>query len=103
MTVEPFTRGSDFGYDSFGVGEKLLARISPNATGVTVFDRLFECRSCGSFDGYASRPRTFAERYVLPLLFLRPVRCGRCFSRSLRSRWVSVHRQQPKSGSVASL
>jgi hypothetical protein len=68
----------------------------------TVFAKLFECRNCGSFNGYASRPRNFAERYILPLLFLRTVRCGDCYSRSFRTRWAPVQEQRrSKSGRAA--
>ena len=52
--------------------------------------RLFKCRNCGSIGGHVARPRTFGERYILPLLFLRPVRCGDCSTRYLRSRFVLV-------------
>jgi hypothetical protein len=34
------------------------------------------CRDCGSEVGFRSRRRNFAEKFILPLLFLRPVRCG---------------------------
>ena len=42
----------------------------------------FYCRWCGFQGAYRSRPRSFFERYVLPLLLLRPVRCERCFHRT---------------------
>jgi hypothetical protein len=47
-----------------------------------MYSRQFHCIDCGSTTGYRSRPRTFLERYILPMLFLRPVRCGDCFRRS---------------------
>jgi hypothetical protein len=34
--------------------------------------------------GFRSRRRTFAERFLLPLLLLKPVRCGECFRRDYR-------------------
>jgi len=46
--------------------------------------RLYRCPDCGNNVGFRSRPRTFAERYLLPLLLLRPVRCGHCFRRDYR-------------------
>jgi hypothetical protein len=52
--------------------------------------KLFQCEDCGSFEGYRSRPRTLTEKYVLPLLLLRPVRCGDCFRRCYRSIFVQV-------------
>jgi len=36
--------------------------------------KLFECRDCGGFHGYRSRPKNFTEKFLLPLMFLRPVR-----------------------------
>lgn len=44
--------------------------------------RQFQCRDCGGLAGYRSRRRSFVEKYLLPLLLLRPVRCGDCFRRS---------------------
>ncbi len=52
--------------------------------------KLFQCEDCGSFEGYRSRPRTLSEKYLLPLLLLRPVRCGDCFRRCYRSIFVLV-------------
>ncbi len=48
------------------------------------FSRSYQCRDCGSDVGFRSRRRTFIERFLLPLLFLRPVRCGECFRRDYR-------------------
>ena len=44
----------------------------------------FRCGSCGSDAGYASRPRNFFERYLIPLFLMKTVRCGDCYRRSLR-------------------
>jgi len=44
----------------------------------------YRCRDCGSEVGFRSRRRTLFERYLLPLFFLRPVRCGECFRRDYR-------------------
>jgi len=41
----------------------------------------FQCRHCRGVEGYESRPRTLIEKHILPLLFLRPVRCCACFRR----------------------
>ena len=50
--------------------------------------KTFYCgRHCGSHEGYLSGPRGFVEKYLLPLLLLRPVRCGICFRRY----YMSVH------------
>jgi hypothetical protein len=53
-----------------------------------MLSKSFQCSDCGSRDGYRSRPRTFAEKYILPVLCLRPVRCADCFRRSYQ--WVFV-------------
>jgi hypothetical protein len=55
-----------------------------------MFPRLFECKDCGGFNGYRSRPKNFSEKFLLPLLFLRPARCGDCFKRSYQSAFVKV-------------
>ena len=44
----------------------------------------FHCRDCGHDVGFRSRRRSFSERYLLPLLLLKPVRCGECFRRDYR-------------------
>jgi hypothetical protein len=60
----------------------MYSRISPkNWDG---FFREFRCANCGSDAGYASRPRNFLERYLARIVFLRAVRCGDCYRRSLR-------------------
>ncbi len=46
----------------------------------------FRCRDCSSEIGFRSRRRTFFERYVLPLVLMKPVRCGECFRRDYR--WI---------------
>jgi hypothetical protein len=48
-------------------------------------------------NGYRSRPKNFTERYLLPLLLLRPARCGDCFKRSYQSAFAKVRpRREPK-------
>ena len=42
------------------------------------------CRSCGSSEGYASRPRNWIEKFILPFIGLQPARCGDCYQRSWR-------------------
>lgn len=49
----------------------------------------FRCRGCGAHEAVRSRPRGFFEAYVLPIFFLQPVRCDRCYLRSYVSRSVS--------------
>ena len=55
-----------------------------------MLSRQFQCRDCGGLAGYRSRRRSFVEKYLLPLLLLRPVRCGDCFRRSYRPLFVPV-------------
>jgi hypothetical protein len=55
-----------------------------------MLSKQFQCRDCGSPNGYRSRPRTFTEKYILPALYLRPVRCGDCFRRFYRPLFVQV-------------
>ena len=49
-----------------------------------LFFTTFRCHSCGSYEGFASRPRNFVETYVLGPLSLRPARCADCYRRSWR-------------------
>ena len=53
-----------------------------------VLSKGFKCADCGSVVAYVSRRRTFAERFVLPALFMRPLRCGECYRRSYRPVYV---------------
>jgi len=59
-----------------------------------MFSNLFQCQDCGGFNGYRSRPRNLTEKYILPMLLLRPVRCGDCFRRSLQTVFVQVRERQ---------
>lgn len=66
-----------------------------------MFRRRFRCEDCGGVNGYRSRPRSLTERFLLPLLFLRPVRCGGCFRRSYQS-WFAPVRERRVSKSADS-
>jgi hypothetical protein len=44
----------------------------------------YRCRDCGSHTGFRSRRRSLAERFLLPLFLLHPVRCAECFRRDYR-------------------
>ena len=46
--------------------------------------KVYRCRDCGRQQGFRSRPHTFMERYILPLLMMQPVRCAACFRRDYR-------------------
>jgi hypothetical protein len=59
--------------------------------------KLFQCRDCGGLVAYRSRPKSFTEKYILPALWLRSVRCGNCFRRSYQLGSVRVRERQPKS------
>jgi hypothetical protein len=50
----------------------------------------FQCVDCGCVEGYRSRPRNLIEKYILPVLGLRPVRCADCFRRSYQPFFVVV-------------
>jgi hypothetical protein len=50
----------------------------------------FFCRDCGSSQAYRSRARSFFERFLLPLVLLRPVRCADCFRRCYAPVFVEV-------------
>jgi hypothetical protein len=50
----------------------------------------YRCDDCGSKTGYRSRRRTWSERFILPLLLLRPVRCAECFRRDYRMIFTPV-------------
>ena len=52
--------------------------------------REFHCRRCGPQDALRSSPRGFFEKYILPFLFLRVVRCERCYHRRYIFRSVPV-------------
>jgi len=54
------------------------------------------CRDCGSDVGFRSRRRSFAERYLLPLFLLQPVRCGECFRRDYRLIFTQVRDRMPE-------
>ena len=68
-----------------------------------VFSGEFHCPGCGGQLAYRSRPRGFFEAYVLPIFFLQPVRCDRCYLRSYVPRFVPARERtqfesrQPKS------
>jgi hypothetical protein len=51
----------------------------------------YQCSDCGSHLGFRSRRRTFSERYLVPLLLLQPVRCGKCFRRDYQVIFTRVN------------
>jgi hypothetical protein len=56
----------------------------------------YHCYDCGSDTGFRSRRRTFAERYLLPIFLLQPVRCAECFRRDYRLLFVPVKERSPE-------
>jgi hypothetical protein len=54
----------------------------------------YQCPDCGGSEAYRSRRRTFLEKYVLPLLLLRPVRCAKCFRKTRASILVQVRSRE---------
>jgi hypothetical protein len=69
------------------IARNCFARLSPR---FVMFPTLFQCKDCGGFTGYRSRPKDLTERFLLPLLLLRPTRCGDCFKRTYQSVFVKV-------------
>lgn len=63
-----------------------------------LFFTTFRCHHCGSFEGYASRPRNFVETYILGLFLLRPARCADCYRRSWRPARVPLMSRQDQLG-----
>src|SRR5580693_9892186 len=108
-----FTSGADG--DAFSSGEIWLSIrnfasylglewTNPGGNFVTPFSgpswsRFFEefhCRECGFQAAYRSRPRSFFEKHVLPLLLLQTVRCERCYRRGYVFRTIpTLERFQP--------
>jgi len=62
----------------------------------------YRCRDCGSEVGFRSRRRTIIERFILPLLFLQPVRCGECFRRDYRLIFTKVRERLSDVSKIAS-
>jgi hypothetical protein len=50
----------------------------------------FHCSKCNGDEAYHSRPRGLLEKYLLPLLLLKPVRCEHCYHRVYVFRSVSA-------------
>jgi hypothetical protein len=70
----------------------MSARRHPQV--LLAFFTRFVCHGCWSERGYLSRPRSFAEKYVLPIFLLRPVRCADCYQRSVRPFTVALSRRR---------
>ena len=60
-----------------------------------MFSSHYRCSDCGGSEGFRSRRRSFVEKYLLPFLFLRPVRCAKCFRRSHASVFAGVREREP--------
>lgn len=61
-----------------------------------MFSSQFHCPDCGSSEAYRSRPRTFVEKYILPLVLLHPARCANCFRRSHASTFARTRERSEK-------
>jgi len=55
----------------------------------------YRCRDCGREVGFRSQPCNLVERFILPLLLMRPVRCARCFRRDYRLILTPVLKRSP--------
>ena len=63
----------------------------------------YRCSVCAGKEGFRSRPRTLTERYILPLLLMKPVRCAACFHRDYRVIFTLVRERSDRQDSSASL
>jgi hypothetical protein len=72
-----------------------VARNSPNPAWFQKYLQ-FHCHDCGSDTGFRSRRRTVSERYLLPIVLLKPVRCAECFRRDYRLLFVPVKERRPE-------
>ena len=64
------------------------------------FARPYRCSDCGKEIAFRSRPRTFTERYILPLFLMQPIRCAECFRRDYRSIFTSVHERHESAAPI---
>ena len=76
----------------------LIAHLSTARAAQFLADRLsaikvYRCRDCGREAGFRSRPRTFMECYILPLVLMQPIRCAACFRRDYRSIITGVRKR----------
>jgi hypothetical protein len=55
----------------------------------------YRCPDCGRTVGFRSRPQNLMERYILPLVLTRPVRCAECFRRDYRLILTSMGERSP--------
>ena len=58
-----------------------------------MFASFYRCPDCGSSSAYRSRRRSIVEKYLLPLLLLRPLRCSNCFRRRLGFVLIPAHKR----------
>jgi len=61
-----------------------------------MFRNDYQCTDCGGSAAYGSRRRTILEKYVLPLLLLKPVRCANCFRRTHASIFLPARARESK-------
>jgi hypothetical protein len=71
-------------YHSWGVRQVDMAELSALEDFYIHYFKEFHCRDCGSDVAYVSRPRTLTEKYFLPVMRMKTVRCGDCFRRYVR-------------------
>jgi hypothetical protein len=61
----------------------------------------FTCPDCGNAVAFYSRRRGFTEKFLLPLLLLRPYRCADCFNRSYRSVFLRARRPRSRKDEIS--
>ena len=62
------------------------------------FRKQFRCPECGGSEGHLSRPKTFIEKYALPVVLLRPARCAACLRRSYCGSWIPLPKRDQVTG-----
>ena len=71
------------------ISDSVVPAIAPpTAFRRLLFSNHYKCHDCGGEVGMRSRRRKWAERYIFALLFLKPVRCARCFRRDYCWLWT---------------
>ncbi|MGH9512718.1 MAG: hypothetical protein ACRD2U_11350 [Terriglobales bacterium] len=58
--------------------------------GKAMMRKQFRCPDCGSKEGYRSHPQNAAEKYLLPLVLLQPLRCADCYRRLYVSSFTRI-------------
>ena len=55
-----------------------------------MFTSGYRCQDCGGVEAYDSRRRSWFEKFLLPVLLMKPVRCAHCYRRTSASLFTRV-------------